>query len=68
MRPTEVPVGQIGVVGARALPETYQNLVEEVVQYLLGRGHVVAHGGALGADYYVLNALLTHSGVGRSVL
>ena len=59
---------QIGVIGARALPETYQNLVEEVVQYVLGRGHVVAHGGALGADHYVLKALLAHSGVSRSVL
>ena len=59
---------QIGVIGARALPDTHQNLVEEVVQYLLGRGHIVAHGGALGADHYVLKALLAHSGVNRSVL
>ena len=59
---------QIGVIGSRALPETQQNLVEEVVQYLLGRGHIVAHGGALGADHYVLKALLAHSGVNRSVL
>ena len=59
---------QIGVIGARALPENYQNLVEEVVQYLLRRGHVVAHGGALGADHCVLKALLTHSGVSRSIL
>jgi hypothetical protein len=28
----------------------------------------VAHGGALGADHYVLKALLAHSGVSRSVL
>ena len=59
---------QIGVIGSRQLPEQFSEKVSEVVQYLLGRGHVVAHGGALGADYYVLNALLTHSGVGRSVL
>jgi hypothetical protein len=38
------------------------------VQYLLGRGHIVAHGGALGADHYVLKALLAHSGANRSVL
>ena len=59
---------QIGVIGARALPEIHQNLVEELVQYLLGRGHIVAHGGALGADHYVLKALLAHNGVNRSVL
>ena len=59
---------QIGVIGARALSDTYQNLVEEVVQYLLGRGHIIAHGGALGTDHYVLKALLAHSGVSRSVL
>ena len=59
---------QIGVVGSRQLPEQYQEKVNEVVQYLLGRGHIVAHGGALGADHYVLKALLAHSGVNRSVL
>ena len=59
---------QIGVIGARALPDTYQGLVDDVVQYLLGRGHIVAHGGALGADHYVLKALLGHSGVNRAVL
>lgn len=46
---------QIGVIGARALPETQQNLVEEVVQYLLGRGHIIAHGGALGDVAQYLN-------------
>ena len=59
---------QIGVIGARELPEKHQGLVEEVVQYLLGRGHIVAHGGALGADHYVLKTLLAHCGVNRSVL
>ncbi len=40
---------QIGVVGSRQLPEQYQEKVNEVVQYLLGRGHIAANGGALGA-------------------
>ena len=59
---------QIGVVGSRELPEQYQEKVSEVVQYLLGRSHVIAHGGALGADHFVLKALLAHSGVNRAVL
>ena len=59
---------QIGIIGSRELPEQFQEKVNDVVLYLLRRGHVVAHGGALGADHYVLKALLAHSGVNRSVL
>lgn len=48
----------VGVVGSRLLPASFSPLVSSVVSFFLGQGFRVASGGALGADLFVLSALL----------
>jgi predicted Rossmann fold nucleotide-binding protein DprA/Smf involved in DNA uptake len=59
---------RIGVVGARSLPAEYQRQVGAVVGYLLDQGHTVCHGGALGCDHFVLQALLAEHSACRGIL
>ena len=49
---------KVAIIGSRALPESYTEKVAGVVGRLLRRGHEVCHGGAMGADHFVLQALL----------
>jgi len=48
----------VGVVGSRSLPASFAPLVSSLVSFLLDQGFGVASGGALGADSFVLSALL----------
>jgi predicted Rossmann fold nucleotide-binding protein DprA/Smf involved in DNA uptake len=48
----------VGVVGSRSLPASFAPLVSSVVSLFLSRGFRVASGGAVGADSFVLSALL----------
>lgn len=48
----------IGIVGSRALPEKYGFHVRQVVAQLLAKGCYINSGGAMGADSYVIAALL----------
>jgi predicted Rossmann fold nucleotide-binding protein DprA/Smf involved in DNA uptake len=59
---------QVGVIGSRALPKQYQQKVSEVVKYLISGGHTVCHGGALGADHFVLKSLLEINSASKSIL
>lgn len=59
---------KIGVIGSRQLPEKYQIKVREVVEYLLDKGHIVCHGGAMGADHFVLKALLENHSSNKGIL
>ncbi len=49
---------KVAIIGSRALPVAYTEKVQGVVGRLLRRGHEVCHGGAMGADHFVLQALL----------
>jgi hypothetical protein len=48
----------VAVVGARALPEGWAELVGAVVRDFLGRGWGIASGGARGADAFALRAVV----------
>jgi len=58
----------IGVIGARALPDTYQEQVSAVVRFLLGRDYQIHSGGALGADLFALQAVIEQSAFSRTVV
>lgn len=49
----------IGIVGARALPASFQGQVSAIVRYLLSRGYRIHSGGALGADQFALQAVIS---------
>jgi len=51
-------VSHIGIIGSRSLPSSYCSSVAALVAQYVSRGWVVHSGGALGADYYVLEALV----------
>jgi predicted Rossmann fold nucleotide-binding protein DprA/Smf involved in DNA uptake len=48
----------IGIVGARALPESFRGQVADAVRYLLDKGYRIHSGGAIGADLYVLKSVI----------
>ncbi len=48
----------VGIVGSRSLPVSFAPLVSQVVASYLARGFRVVSGGALGADFFALSALL----------
>lgn len=50
---------KIGIIGARALPNEYKSQVSEVVKYLVDKGYQIHTGGALGADLFALEALIS---------
>ncbi|MBN1622489.1 MAG: DNA-processing protein DprA [Endomicrobiales bacterium] len=58
----------IGLVGSRALPEYFRAQVSGVVSCLIQRGYSVHSGGALGADSFVLDALLSLDACSQGVI
>jgi DNA processing protein len=48
----------VAVVGSRALPASWAGRVSQVVSSLVARGCSVGSGGALGADFFALQAVL----------
>ena len=58
----------VGVVGSRSLPDSFAPLVSSLVSAFLARGFQVASGGALGADLFVLSALLLQGQVSSGVV
>jgi len=52
-------IRNIGVVGSRSLPFEYADKVGNVVEDLLGRGFHIASGGAIGADQFCLERLIS---------
>jgi hypothetical protein len=59
---------KIAVIGSRALPVAFNEKVLGVVGRLLLRGHEVCHGGAMGADHFVLQALINLQASNRGIL
>jgi len=59
---------KVGIVGARALPPEYKEKVSEVTKYLLGKEYQIHLGGALGADQYALEALISAGAGSKGVL
>lgn len=51
----------VGVIGSRSLPEDFSPVVHSVVAFFLSLGFDIASGGAMGADFYALSALLDYS-------
>lgn len=58
----------IGIVGARALPDSFREQVSAVVRYLVERGYHIHSGGALGADLFCLQALVEQSAFSSGVI
>lgn len=58
----------IGIVGARTLPESYREQVSEVVRYLIDRDYLIHTGGAVGADQFALEAVISQGAVARGAL
>jgi hypothetical protein len=58
----------IGIVGARALPDSFRGQVSDIVRYLLERDYHIHTGGALGADMYVLQALIEQRAIDRGLI
>jgi len=58
----------IGIVGARALPDSFREQVSDVVSYLLERAYQIHSGGALGADLFCLQALVEQRAFSRGVI
>jgi hypothetical protein len=58
----------IGLVGARALPDSFRAQISGVVAYLIQRGYHLHSGGALGADLFALQAIIAQSAYSRGVL
>ena len=56
----------IGIVGARALPSQFSEQVSQVVSYLLQRGYHIHSGGALGADQFALQAVISQGACSRA--
>lgn len=58
----------VGIIGARALPDSFREQVSAVVSYLVERGYQIHSGGALGADLFALRAVIEQSACSRSVI
>lgn len=58
----------IGIVGARALPASFQGQVSGVVSYLVQKGFCIHSGGALGADNFALNAVIAQGACTQAVI
>lgn len=58
----------VGVVGARALPQTFRAQVAAVVHCLIERGYAIFSGGALGADQFALDAIAERDAFRQSVI
>ncbi len=58
----------VGVVGARALPDSFRAQVAGVVRYLVERGYQIHTGGAVGADQFSLETVISLGAYDRAVL
>jgi predicted Rossmann fold nucleotide-binding protein DprA/Smf involved in DNA uptake len=58
----------IGIVGARVLPDSFRGQISDMVRYLLERDYHIHSGGALGADMYVLQALIEQRAIDRGLI
>ncbi len=58
----------IGIVGARALPSQFSEQVSQVVSYLLERGYRIHSGGAMGADQFALQSVISHGACSRAAI
>jgi predicted Rossmann fold nucleotide-binding protein DprA/Smf involved in DNA uptake len=58
----------IGIVGSRELPESFRPQVSAVARYLLARGYHLHTGGAVGADLFALQSVISASAYSRAVI
>ena len=58
----------IGIVGARALPSQFSEQVSQVVSYLLERGYRIHSGGAIGADQFALQSVISQGACSRAAI
>lgn len=58
----------IGIVGARTLPDSYRDQIREVVSYLVQRDYRIHTGGAIGADQYVLESVISLGVIDRAMI
>lgn len=61
-------VRNIGVVGSRSLPFGYAGKVGQVTDDLVARGYHIATGGALGADQFCLERVITANQASKCVI
>lgn len=58
----------IGIVGARALPDSFREQIAGVIAYLIQYDYHIHSGGALGADLFALQALIQQRAYSRGFL
>ena len=58
----------IGIVGARALPDSFREQVSAVVRYLVERDYQIHTGGAVGADQFALETVISQRAFDRCVI
>lgn len=58
----------IGIVGARALPDSFRDQVSQIVRYLLDRGYQIHSGGAMGADSFALDSVISSGAINRCTI
>ena len=63
-----VDMGCVGIVGSRSLLNNFRFHIREVVTQLLAQDCHINSGGAMGADSYVVKALLRHGKSFRGVI
>ncbi|MBU0579722.1 MAG: DNA-processing protein DprA [Candidatus Omnitrophica bacterium] len=58
----------VGIVGSRTLPDSYRDQIREVVSYLLEHSYHIHSGGAVGADQFALEAVISLGGFRHSAI
>jgi hypothetical protein len=58
----------IGIIGSRELPESFRAQISGIVQGLVLRSYFVHSGGALGADSFVLDAVIASDSCSQAVV
>lgn len=58
----------IGIIGSRELPESFRTQISDIVQSLVLRGYSIYSGGALGADSFVLEAVIASDSCSQAVV
>lgn len=58
----------IGIIGSRRLPESFREQVSSIVQSLVLRGYSIHTGGALGADAFALDAVISSDYCSQAVV
>lgn len=66
---TESILGRgIGIIGSRELPESFREQISSIVQSLVLRGYSIHSGGALGADSFVLDAVIASDSCSQTIV